>query len=135
MQATQHRPCAHPEALAEPMAGQWCHRRHDEAGQIGKQLNDDSSQRDHATIMPQLGEGSATGSVRPGSNICGAQPASLHLVPRNRGRHSGHRFQFQRIQLDDAVAKQATVALDLAAKAGEIGGRKHEAARSGQARQ
>jgi hypothetical protein len=35
-QATRHRPGAHPEALAEPTAGQWCRGRHDEAGQVGK---------------------------------------------------------------------------------------------------
>jgi hypothetical protein len=34
---------------------------------------DDSSRHDHATVMPRLGEGPVTGSVRPGSNICGAQ--------------------------------------------------------------
>lgn len=33
----------------------------------------DLSQRDHAAIVPQLGEGPATESVRHGSNICHAQ--------------------------------------------------------------
>jgi toxin HigB-1 len=51
----------------------WCEQQHSEAGQVGKQLSDDSSQRDHATIMPQLGKGPATRSIRLGSNICGAQ--------------------------------------------------------------
>jgi hypothetical protein len=36
MQATQHRSGAHPEALAEPMAGWWCRGRDDEAGQVDK---------------------------------------------------------------------------------------------------
>jgi hypothetical protein len=36
---------------------------------------------DHATIMRRLGEGRATGSVGPRSNICGAQ-RSLARVPR-----------------------------------------------------
>ncbi len=34
--------------------------------------------------MPQLGDGPATGSAGPGSNICGAQaifPNRTHLVP------------------------------------------------------
>jgi hypothetical protein len=34
--ATRHRSDAHPEALANPMTGQWCRRRHDEAGQVGE---------------------------------------------------------------------------------------------------
>jgi hypothetical protein len=74
MQGTQHRSGAHPKALADSTAGEWCRRRHSEAGQVGKQPKDDSSRRDHATIMPQLGKGAATRSVRLGSNICGAQP-------------------------------------------------------------
>ena len=73
MRATGHRSGAHPEALAESTAGQWCRGGHDEAGQVGKQPKDDSSQEDHATIVPRLAEGPATESVRPGSNICGAQ--------------------------------------------------------------
>ena len=49
-------------------------RTHDEASPVGKYPKYDSSQRDHATIMPQVGEGPATGCVLPGSNFCGAQP-------------------------------------------------------------
>jgi hypothetical protein len=78
--ATQHRSGAHPEGLADSTAGWWCRRRHDEAGQVGKYQRDDPSEHDHATIMPRLGEGPATGSVRPGSNYCGAErtaPAAL----------------------------------------------------------
>jgi len=73
MQAARQQLGAHPEALAESTAGQWCRGGHDEAGQVGKQPKDDSSQEDHATIVPRLAEGPATESVRPGSNICGAQ--------------------------------------------------------------
>jgi hypothetical protein len=51
----------------------WCEQQHNEAGQVGEYPKDDSSQRNHATIMPQLGEGPATRSVRPRSNICGPQ--------------------------------------------------------------
>jgi hypothetical protein len=36
MQATRHRPGGHPEALADPMVGEWCRGRHDEAGQVGE---------------------------------------------------------------------------------------------------
>jgi hypothetical protein len=36
MQATQHRSGAHPEALADPTAGEWCRGGHNEAGQVGK---------------------------------------------------------------------------------------------------
>jgi hypothetical protein len=36
MQATRHRSDAHPEGLADPMAGQWCRGRHDEADLVGK---------------------------------------------------------------------------------------------------
>jgi len=63
-------------ALADSTAGQCCRGRHDEAGQVDKQPKDDSSQRDHATIMPRVGEGPETGSVRPESDICGAQPVN-----------------------------------------------------------
>jgi len=35
MQATQHRSGVHPEALSDPMAGEWCRGRHDEIGQVG----------------------------------------------------------------------------------------------------
>jgi hypothetical protein len=55
------------------MVSKWRRGRHNEAGLVGEQPNDVSSQHDHATIMPQVGEDPATGSVRPGSNICGAQ--------------------------------------------------------------
>jgi hypothetical protein len=73
MQANRHRSDAHPEALADPMAGERCRGGHDEAGQVGKQLNDDSSRRDHATIMPQVGERprDGVGSSRM-HNICGS---------------------------------------------------------------
>jgi hypothetical protein len=73
IQATRHRSGAHSEALADTMTGWWCRGGHNEAGRVGKQPKDDSSQRDHATIVPQLADGPATGSVRPGSNFCGAQ--------------------------------------------------------------
>jgi hypothetical protein len=36
IQGTQHRSGAHPEGLADPMAGQWCRGRPDEAGQVGE---------------------------------------------------------------------------------------------------
>jgi len=65
IQAAQHRSGAHPEALADPMAGQWCRGRHVEADQVGKYPRDDPSQHDHDMIVPQIGEGPATGSVRP----------------------------------------------------------------------
>ena len=38
------------------MAGQWCRGGQNEAGQAGKHTQDDPSQHDHATIMPQVGE-------------------------------------------------------------------------------
>jgi hypothetical protein len=60
MQATRHRSGAHPEGLADSTAGQWCRGGHNEAGQVGKQPKDDSSQHDHATIMQQLAESPAT---------------------------------------------------------------------------
>jgi hypothetical protein len=65
MHAAQHRSGVHPEALADPMAVERCRRPHNEAGQVGKKPKGDSSQRDHATIVPQLGDGPATASVRP----------------------------------------------------------------------
>ena len=80
MQAARQQLGAHPEALAESTAGQWCRGGHDEAGQVGKQPKDDSSQEDHATIVPRLAEGPATESVRPGSNFCGAHPTSSRSV-------------------------------------------------------
>jgi hypothetical protein len=38
-------------------------------------------------IMPQVGDGPATASVRPGSNICGAQPnwGGFRGVPASLG--------------------------------------------------
>jgi hypothetical protein len=36
MQAARQRSDAHPEGLADPMAGQWCRGRRDEAGRVGK---------------------------------------------------------------------------------------------------
>jgi hypothetical protein len=36
MHATRQRSDAHPEALADPMAGEWCRGGHDEAGRVGK---------------------------------------------------------------------------------------------------
>jgi hypothetical protein len=36
MQATQHRSGVHPEALADPMAHEWCPGGHNEAGQVGE---------------------------------------------------------------------------------------------------
>jgi transposase InsO family protein len=56
-------------------------RQHNKAGQVRKEPNDDSSQGGHATMMPPLDEGPATGSVRPGSNICGAQLFEFLLEP------------------------------------------------------
>jgi hypothetical protein len=35
MQATLHRSRAHAEGIADSMAGEWCRRRLDEAGQVG----------------------------------------------------------------------------------------------------
>jgi transposase-like protein len=90
MQAAQHRSGAHREALADPMADRWCRGRHEEAGRVGESPKDDSSRRDHATIKPRLGEGPANGSVRPGSNIFGAQASGrfhgLARIPGCRGR-------------------------------------------------
>jgi hypothetical protein len=60
MQTAQHRSGAHPVALADPMAAEWCRGGHNEVGQVGKQPKGDSSQRDHATIMPQLADGPST---------------------------------------------------------------------------
>jgi hypothetical protein len=34
MQTAQHRSGAHAEALADPMAGEWCRGGHDEAGRV-----------------------------------------------------------------------------------------------------
>ena len=81
MRAARHRSDAHPEGLADPTAGQWCRGGHKETGGVGKWPNDGSRRHDHATITPQLGEGPAKVSVRPGSNICGA-----HLVERKYRR-------------------------------------------------
>jgi len=50
-------------------------RQHDEAGRVGKWPNDDSGQRDHATITLQPADGPATGSVRPAADACRAQPS------------------------------------------------------------
>jgi hypothetical protein len=72
MRANRQRPGAHPEGLADRTAGSWWRGRPDEVGRVGKGPKDDSSQHDHATIMPQVSEGPATGSVRPRSNFCGA---------------------------------------------------------------
>lgn len=79
MQTAQHRSATHREALADPMAGGWCAdgtilcsvpadqclgpNHHQGIAPI-EQPTDDSSQRDHAAIMPQLGDGPATGSAR-----------------------------------------------------------------------
>ena len=57
----------------------WSERQYEDAGQVGNRPKDDSSRHDHTKIMPQVGEGSATGSGRPVSNTCGAQ-----------GRHGFH---------------------------------------------
>ena len=61
-------------------------RRHNQAGQVGRFLKADSNQHDHATIMPRLGDGPATGSVRFGTDSCGAQrlgesPATRSVRP------------------------------------------------------
>jgi len=57
-------------------------RKHHEAGQVGKQPQDDSSQHDHAATMPRVADGPATESVRLRSNICGAQ---RRAQPRDMG--------------------------------------------------
>jgi hypothetical protein len=36
MQTSQRRSGAHPEALADPPAGEWCRGGHDKAGQVGE---------------------------------------------------------------------------------------------------
>jgi hypothetical protein len=59
--------------LTDSMPGWLCRGWDDETGQLGKYPQDHPSQRDQATIMPRLVKGPATGSIRPGSNICGAQ--------------------------------------------------------------
>ena len=68
-----------------------------EAGQVGKQLNDDSSQHDHATIMPQAGEGPATRSVRPGLNIFGAQGLYEKPIPTSVPVSTNCRSQQSRV--------------------------------------
>jgi hypothetical protein len=40
-------------------------------------------------IMPPLAEGPATGSVRPGSNICGAHPFSEMNIRLSAARLTG----------------------------------------------
>ena len=57
-------------------------RKHHEAGQVGKQPQDDSSQHDHAATMPRIADGPATESVHLGSNIRGAQ---RRAQPRDMG--------------------------------------------------
>jgi hypothetical protein len=36
MQPTRYRSGTHPEGIADPMAGEWCCRGQNEAGQVGK---------------------------------------------------------------------------------------------------
>jgi len=49
MRVTRQRSGAHPEALAESIAGKLCCGGHDDAGLVGGQPKDDPSRRDHAT--------------------------------------------------------------------------------------
>jgi hypothetical protein len=60
MQPTRHRSGARAEALADSIAGQWCHGGRNEPGQVCKQPNGDSSKHDRTTIMPHVREGPAT---------------------------------------------------------------------------
>jgi len=86
------------------MAGQWCRRRHDEAGQVGTQPKDDSSQHDHVTIMPQVGDGPATGALE-GS---GPRRALLTLLL------DGRRFALQvGVEPRDAATKCVGTVLNL----------------------
>ena len=70
IRATLHRSDANPEGLADSTAGEWCRGGRNEAGLV-RQLTEGRFE----PARSRLGDGPATGSVRPGSNICGAPGA------------------------------------------------------------